>query len=82
MDNIEFMKTALDGVTSLDHELYEKTMLHSQGAQIMSPEDMKLAIIAMRGMIKTQQRWIDTLTSEVTLLKTPKKTIWQKLFKK
>lgn len=82
MDNIEFMKIAIDGVTSLDNELYEKTMLHSQGEQTMSPEDMKLAIIAMRGMIKTQQRWIDTLTSEVTLLKTSKKTIWQKLLKK
>lgn len=82
MNNIEFMKIATDGVTSFDHELYEKTMMHSQGEQTMSPEDMKLAILALRGLIKTQQLWIDTLTSEVTNLKISKKTIWQKLFKK
>lgn len=82
MNNIEFMQTALNGVTSFDHELYEKTMQHSQGENSMSPEDMKLAIIALHGLIKTQQKWIDTLATEVLTLQTSKKNIWQKLFKK
>ncbi len=82
MNDIEFMKIAIEGVTSLDNELYEKAMQPSRGEDTMSPEDMKLAILALRGLINVQQKWIDTLTSEVTTLKTSKKTFLQKLFKK
>lgn len=82
MNNIEFMQTALNDVTSLDHDLFEKTMLRSRGENSMSPEDMKLSIIALRGLITTQQKWIDTLATEVLTLQVPKKNIWQKLLKK
>ena len=56
-------------------------MMRSQGETTISDEDVKMAILALRGMIHTQQLRIETLTDEEIALKSKKKPLRKPLKK-
>lgn len=82
MDDLDFAFTTRGPV--LDHELalFEACLKNSKGEPSMSPEDTKLALLALQGLAKNQLELIDALRREIAELKKPKKTIFQKLFRK
>ena len=82
MDDLEFAFTSRGPV--LDHELalIDASLKQSSGEPSMSPEDVKLAVLALQGLAKNQLELIDALHREIRELKKPKKTIIQKLLRK
>lgn len=50
----------------LNDTLLNHTLANSQGTDTMTPEDMKIAIVALRGIVNHQAAQIDALFAHLT----------------
>ena len=72
MTPIEFAKATHTPTLEMLKELYDKSLASSKGKDAMTPQETKLAILALEGTIRHQQALIEVLMAEVTKLQTPK----------
>ena len=66
IDDVRWAHSIRTQVRELDHTLLHHTLANSQGSDTMSPEDMKIAIVALRGMVTHQGDLIDALVHHIT----------------
>lgn len=81
MTNLEFAMSSRRQVLEQSNALYKNSLKNSHGTPEMSPEDTKMAVIALHGIIEQQQILIGELANAVSDLQN-KKPFWKKIFKK
>jgi hypothetical protein len=86
MDQISPLKfgwIARQGVLDLDMDLVSNALKNSQGEETMSPEDMKLCILGLQGVVVQQRALIDALYIHVQTPPAEKpKSFIRRLFRK
>ncbi len=81
MTNLEFAFRTRVQVRELDTALLEDSFTRSMGSDNMSNEDMKIALVALRGVVKTQGELLDALFEHIRVTET-KKPWYIRIFKK
>lgn len=74
--DLTFVHTVRENVLAMDRDLLEASLAASRGEDTMSDKDMKIAILALRGVCVSQQELIDGLFTYLTTV--PVKKPWYK----
>ena len=77
---IDFMTTRQFTLLELNDDLYTKTMNLSKGNPTMFDNDVKMALIALKGIVDLQGELIKTLSVELAAVK--KKNLIKRIFNK
>lgn len=77
LEDVRLTHAAVTGKKEVDEALLTHTLHNSYGLDTMTPEDMKIAIVALRGMVMSQGALLDVLCQH--LLEDPNETPLDKL---
>lgn len=83
MNIFNFMMSTRKPVIQFDLELLNTAIRSSHGSPEMSAEDIKVAILALNGVLRQQQELIEKLYEVLSAIEIDENApFWKKLFKK